>query len=343
MSYFFKEIENEFDWNAFIEKYDGNASFIQSWEWSEFELSQGKKLKRIGIYDEKSSHLKGVMLITKVVAKRGVYLHVRNGPLLDWGDKELINDTVEYLKKQAKEEGCDFFRISPLIENTVENKKTLKDLGFVDCQMHDVDAEITWVLDLDQTEEEILKGMRKNTRYYVGRAAKDGVKIIKSVNPDDLKLFWPIFEDTVKRQQWNAYPYEYVLNEFKTFSKNGKALLMLAEYQGKYIAGSLFVYFNETGYYHHSGSLTEFNKIPASYLIQWEAIKEAKNRGMKKYNFFGIARTDNKNHPWAGLTFFKKGFGGHEEISIHAQDYPLKKRYWITNIYELIERKRKGY
>jgi lipid II:glycine glycyltransferase (peptidoglycan interpeptide bridge formation enzyme) len=341
MDFVYKEVTNQDQWESFVDKTAIKVSFIQSWAWSKFEESQGKKLWRIGIYQEQD--LVGLMLITLVNARRGKYLHVRNGPMIDFNDVKVVKSCSDYLKQMAKEQDCAFVRISPLIPDNADHKHILRTLGFVDCQMHDVDAEITWVLDLTQSEEQIMQNMRKNTRYYVNRAVKDGVKIIKSTDPEDLKKFWPIFVDTVKRQQWNAYPYEYIHSEFQTFLQNNQALLMLAEYQGKYIAGSVFVYYKDTAYYHHSGSLSAYNKISASYLIQWEAIKEAKSRGLKTYNFFGIARNDDPKHPWSGLTFFKKGFGGQEQRHIHAQDLPVKRSYWLTHYYELFERKRRGY
>lgn len=343
MSYEFKEITDEKTWKAFEENYHDNETFFQSWEWSEFEKSIHKEVYRIGIYDSQLNELAGVMSIVFINAKRGRLLHVRNGPLIKWGNKELAAEVINYLRLMAIDKDCSYVRISPLLDDIKENRQFMKELGLVSCQMHDVDAEITWVLNLNQSEEEILAGMRKNVRYYIGRAKKDGVQIIKSTNPDDLVKFWPIFLDTVERQSWKAYSYEYVFNEFKTFAQAGKALLILAKYDDKYIAGSIFIFHKGISYYHHSGSLTAYRKIPAPYLIQWQAIKEAKARGFDKYNFFGIARTDKKTHPWAGLTFFKKGFGGYAESHLHAHDLPIKNKYWLTHLFEFGERKLRGY
>jgi peptidoglycan pentaglycine glycine transferase (the first glycine) len=343
MSYEFKEITDEKTWKDFEENYHDNETFFQSWEWSEFEKSIKKEVFRIGIYTAGSPDIVGVMSIVLVNAKRGRLLHVRNGPLINWGNDQLVAEVVNHLRLLAVEKDCAYVRISPLLDDTKENRLLMKDLGFVGCQMHDVDAEVTWALNLNQTEDEILQGMRKNVRYYINRARKDGVQIIKSTNPDDLVKFWPIFLDTVERQAWKAYSYEYVYNEFKVFAAAGKALLVLAKYDEKFIAGSIFIFHKGVAYYHHSGSMTAFRKIPAPYLIQWHAIKDAKARGLTKYNFFGIARTDDPNHPWAGLTFFKKGFGGYMETHLHAHDLPIKKRYWLTNLYEFGERKLRGY
>lgn len=336
-----REITDKQIWNQFLLSGNHPTSFFQSWNWSEFELELNKKVERLGIYADQE--LIGITLATEVKAKRGNYLHLRNGPIMNWANPETVKEVINLLKQHAEAKQLAFIRISPLITKEDPAAKALKDLGFVASQMHDVDAEITWMLDLTQEEQQILDGMRKNTRYYVKRADKDGVEIIQTQDPGMLKEFWPIYLDTIKRQNWNAYSTDYIQKEFEKFIRDDMAKLFLAKYKHKYIAGAIFIYFNGQAYYHHSGSLTEFNKIPAQYLLQWESILEAKRRGLKTYNFFGIAKDDDPKHPWSGLTFFKKGFGGYQQNWLHAQDLPLETKYWLTHYYEMFERKRRGY
>ena len=95
--------------------------------------------------------------------------------------------------------------------------------------------------------------------------------------------------------------------------------------------------------------MSEYNRVPVSYLIQWEAIKEAAKRGCKKYNFWGIApdiheKSDIKKskHPWAGLSLFKMGFGGERKDYVKTQDMPCSFLYAITYIIEKIRKKKRG-
>jgi lipid II:glycine glycyltransferase (peptidoglycan interpeptide bridge formation enzyme) len=54
----------------------------------------------------------------------------------------------------------------------------------------------------------------------------------------------------------------------------------------------------------------------AAYALQWKAIKTAKQRGFRYYDFLGIAPENSNNHAWSGVTDFKKKFGG------EVIDYP---------------------
>lgn len=336
-----KEITDKDTWETFIAQSGYHTSFFQSWSWGEFEKSLGRNINRIGFYENED--LVAIAQIVEIKAKRGKFLHIRNGPVANWIDKKSVGELLKELKNIGVEKRVDFVRLSPHVKYTDYDPIFWKNYGLVKNQMHDVDAEITWVLDLTQDLEDILKGMRKNTRYYIRKAEKDGVKITTSKNLDDLEKFYKVYEDTVKRQAWNAYNFDYLRKEFEVFSREGNITIYFAEYDGKIIAASLFIYYQGEVFYHHSGSLTEYQKIPASYLLQWKSIQDSKQKGMKKYNFFGIARDDNPKHPWAGLTFFKKGFGGREQRWMHAHDIPVTFKYWLTYFYEFYERQKRGY
>mgnify|MGYP001191860160 CR=1 FL=1 len=336
-----KEIYDKQVWEDYVLDLRHNTSFFHSWNWGDFEKSLGKTVNRVGFY--KNNQLVAVAQLVEVKAKRGKFLHIRNGPFMYWKETKLVESVTTELKNIAKLRNCDFIRLSPQIEYSDKNEKLLKNNGFIKNQMHDVDAEITWVLDLTQDLDTILQKMRKNTRYYIRKAEKEGVKIIVSTKTSDLEEFYKIYIDTVERQKWNAYNFEYLKKEFEIFKKDDQIKIYLAEYQGKVIASSLFIYYRGEVFYHHSGSLTKFRHIPASYLIQWQSIKNAKETGNTKYNFFGIARDDISKHPWAGLSFFKKGFGGFEQRWVHGHDLPLKYKYWVTFLYEYFERVSRGY
>ena len=77
-------------------------------------------------------------------------------------------------------------------------------------------------------------------------------------------------------------------------------------------------------------------------MVQWEIIKEAKRRGCALYNFWGIAPEGAGDHPWAGLSLFKKGFGGFSEEYIRTQDFPVSKKYWITYAIEHMRKWKRG-
>jgi lipid II:glycine glycyltransferase (peptidoglycan interpeptide bridge formation enzyme) len=218
--------------------------------------------------------------------------------------------------------------------------------------------EITWELGINIPEQELLANMRKTTRYLIRQAEKNpDIEIIQSQNIEDLKLFWPVYRETAKRHNFVVFSKRYLQDEFEIFSKDGQVSLFLGKYRGQVVSAAIFVFWQEMCFYHHSGSLSKYNKIPVSYLLQWRAISEAKRRGCKIYNFWGIdpvkktikdldkkniLETLDKRHPWYGLSMFKIGFGGCIKEYIKTQDLVISPQYWVNYVIEFLrKRKRK--
>ncbi len=313
--------------------------FFQSWEWGEALRYMAYGIWHIGVYD--GGKLLAICQLVKVVAKRGTYLHLRHGPVLLPFNWDTFDAIIDYAKKLATEEGASFIRISPVVPKEYVDFTNLRKRGLRDSAMHNMDAEICWVLDITKTEDMLLKEMRKTHRYLIKKAIGMDIKISVSKDTIDLAKFFPLYKDLSKRKHF--VPHKGVREEFDVFSKNDEELLFLATYNGKVISGAIIAFVGKMAIYRHGASDNEFRDVPASYLIQWEAIREAKKQGMSMYNFWGIASDDRKSHPWYGLSLFKMGFGGKRVELLHAQDLPLTFSYWKTNLIERISTWRKGY
>ena len=81
------EIKEKQVWEDFVTS-QAEHSFLHSWAWGEFNKSMGDKIWRLGVYDE--NQLIAVALLIKVHAKRGNFLFVPHGPVLD-EDKQIFN------------------------------------------------------------------------------------------------------------------------------------------------------------------------------------------------------------------------------------------------------------
>lgn len=273
-------------------------------------------------------------LVVKVTAKRGTFLHVRHGPLLLSYSPQTLKKVLQVLLPLAKKEHCWFIRMNPLIADSDENRKLFLGIGARPSPIHAMDAEVCWVLDLDKSEDQIFADMRKTTRYEIKKAIKLGVEVRESHN---VEQFLELYHETAKRQGFVGH--KGIKEEFAVFSKN--AQLLLGFHQKKLLAGALILYYGNQAIYHHGASM--LSDIPASHLVQWHAIRAAKKRGMKRYNFWGIAPGEALHHPWAGITIFKKGFGGREIRYLHSHDVPVSPLYAISYGVESVRRMMKGY
>lgn len=336
----FKKVEDKIKWDNFLKSLP-RYSFVQSWSYTKVFEVLTDHVERIGVY--KDDELIGLLPIGVIKAKRGDYLKLRHGPVLNNENTDVFPEIVEYLIDYGKKNNSSFIRIHPLISES----KILKANGFRYAPTHNLDGEMTLQLNLKgRTEEEIKMNMRKNTRYYIRRSFREGIKVIK--DNEDFNSFYELFIKTADRQHYTPWPkvyYEKLFSEINSEQRN----LYFAEVDGKKVAFGLFVDFGKYRFYKEGGMLMDFSKKYPSYAIQWTAISEALKKGLEIYDFWGgVSPKDKdgnilKNYPWAGINLFKAGFGGKERNIVHPHDLPLDWKYWITWIFESLERLKRGY
>ncbi len=359
-----QEIQNKELWEEFLSRI-GEKTFLQSWDWGEFNQKMGHKIWRFGIFE--NSELLGTALVLKIKARRGTFLFVPHGPLVCNKDfkqqningksqgitdqqaespdfkSQILGAMLNELKKLAKQEKASFIRIAPIWERNEKNTAIFKNLNFRQAPIH-MHPELSWQLNISEPEEEILTNMRKTTRYLIKKARKNrSISVRQSSDPKNLEIFNKIYEQTAKRHSFSPFSLKYIKTQFETFLPNSQIRLFLGEHDGVALVASIAVFWQGISFYHHGASLP--SKEPVSYLTQWEIIKEAKKQGCRLHNFWGIIDVDSltpkeiEKHPWQGLTLFKKGFGGYEKPYVRTQDYIISKKYWFNFLIESIRKK----
>lgn len=185
--------------------------------------------------------------------------------------------------------------------------------------------------------------MKQKGRYNIRLAEKKDIEITKTdpKNKDELNQnlddFYDLLKQTTERDKFNAHEKNYYKKMLENLKEN--SALYLAKKGEKTVAGIIITFFKDTAIYYYGASSNEDRNLMAPYLLQWHAIKQAKKQGYKYYDFFGIAPEDSKNHAWAGVTQFKKKFGGQAISYIPAQEYPFKKLLYL--LYKLYKRIKK--
>lgn len=344
-------------WDTFI-KHQPWTPFLQSWTMGEVYSDIGQSPIRREARD--TSGIRAVCFGHIVPARRGKHLSVPYGPLVDQKlspieKVTLVSSLLQALSAAAKEQGCCFVRMSPFWREE-EGAMLLQGTKTISSPLHLL-AEHVWYLHLQEngarrSEETIRAAMRKTTRNLIGRAERDGVTVVASEDTlRDLPHFMKLHDETRKRHGFTPYSDRFFHAQAERFSKRSECTLYLAHYQNEVIAASLHMHaFGETSY-HHGASSSAHHKIPASYLLQWTAIKDALHRGDRLYNFWGIAPLDADGkvagklhaHPFGGVTLFKTGFGGELRNLMHCRDLPLSPSYWLTYIFEKIRKWRRGF
>ncbi len=323
--------KNKEEWDRFVARNTSPASFLQSFEWGEFNKDiLGNEIQRWTVDD---GTLKiAFMLIKKNLPGGRFYYYCPRG--LIW-QKEFRDERVNYygkIIKKIKTELGDgvFMRTCPPTEFKGYMYGFMKRFGFRKPKIlvHTKEPGKTLVLDLTKSEEELLKEMHQKTRYNIRLAEKKGVKAREMRDEKDIDIFCKLSEETAKRDKIHIYDRDHYMKLIKYFrekSTNMKVKLYISEFENKPLASAIMVYFGDTATYLHGASSNEHRNLMPNHLIQWQMIKDAKKRGMKLYDFWGVSE---KNPQWAGITRFKKGFGGRMITFMGTWDYILDKKWY---------------
>lgn len=348
MNFICTDDSNEQEWESFLLSLP-HAPFLQSWHMRTLHNRISEETIAIVMRCVQDGSVRGCALGSVVRARRGHYLYFPYGPVCLPEDRAKIFPLfTEYARKKARELHLDFLRSSPFWEDTSSNRSLYQQHGWQRAPLHML-AEHTWVLDVQKSEEELLAAMRKTTRNLIRQAERKGVHITWSKNINDLHHFFAIQKETIARHKFVPYPDAFVRAQVEAFNTHNHARIVQAEWNGDVVAVAIIMFYGKTASYHHAASRTGL-KIPASYLLQWRVIQEAKQRGCTAYNFWGIVPPDKlqspllrRPHPFAGVTTFKTGFGGARVDLLPCHDYPLTARYHATRIIETIRRYKRGF
>lgn len=310
------------------------ANFLQSPEWGKMNELVGHKVV-IETTDERTW-----CLAIRKDAKRGRYLEIPGGPLVDWKNEEEVRRIFNKIKVIAKQEKCVFVRLRPQLEKTIENMRLMQELGAEPAPMH-LHAEHTVIVDLTKKEEKLLANMRRQTRYEVRRAGKLGLKVKWGDNEKLYQEFHQAQLETAARQHFVPPDLKTLLAEREAFGKNAR-LYYAEDAEGHRIAYGLILISGDEAEYFEAAS-TELNrKLPGSYALQWQVMRDLKEQGVKKYNLWGIAPPGEKNHRYSGVTTFKTGFGGEVVEFIPAHDIVISRgKYMLDLLVETLRKKRR--
>ena len=335
--------EHQKIWDEFVSQ-SKNGSFLQSWNWGELEKKEGKKIWRFAVFQDKDKQkIKAAALLIKNDLPLGYsFLYSPMGPVMGLDNlhlqigKELMAKTYFI----AKKEKAIFLRLEP---KTDPDEKI--PYGFEKGPA--VQPKDTQILDITQNEDDILSEMHSKTRYNIRLAQRKGVLVrISNGNQKDIDVFYKLIEETSARERISPHKKEHYQGILKVLGKNlpagrqGMTRLFIAESKGKRIAGAIGIFYGTQFVYVHGASSNEYRNLMAPHLIQWEMIRFAKTQNCKYYDFGGIAPVDaSEDHPWAGITRFKKSFGGYSEHYLGSIDFPYRQN--LYNLY-LLRRKLKG-
>ncbi|HKY54612.1 MAG TPA: peptidoglycan bridge formation glycyltransferase FemA/FemB family protein [Anaerolineales bacterium] len=316
-------------------------------------------------------------ILRNAFAARLSILYSPKGPLLDWSNEALRNRVLNDLQSFAKKQGAIFLKMDPDVvvgtgvpdgaDDAIDNNgrivmSELKRRGW-GYSSDQIQFKNTILIDLNPSEEELLARMKQKTRYNIRLAEKKGVAV-RVGTPEDLPMLYKMYAETSVRDGFVIRNEEYYKRVWETFMPDAKSPVsslqisnspildpqspitnyqlsftepLIAEVNNEPISAIFIFYFAGRAYYVYGMSRDVHREKMPSYLLQWEAIKRAKEYGCTVYDLWGAPDVFDESDCMWGVYRFKEGFGGKVVRTLGAWDY-APNRLWYNMYSEIIPR-----
>ncbi len=288
---------------------EAGGVFLQDPHWGEFQTSLGKRVRSFIVQESDGSIALFAQTIEHAIGGK-CFLFAPYGPVFPQNlsvdeSKQVFEFFSSELPKLVS--GLMFLRFEP--EASVFEGVQSRIKKTIDLNPHQ-----TLLLDIRKPQEELLAEMKPKTRYNIRLAEKSGIKVrvlqqlpVPSTGGED-----PIAA-SAKRAGIQAYTPEYFNQLLNFFSKSKEygsiqARCYAAYHQSDLLAVTIMLEYAGRATYLFGGALELKRNLMPSYLLHWQAIQDAKARGIETYDFWGVEIDE--NHPWYGFSKFKLGFGG---------------------------------
>ena len=327
-----------------------NPHILQSWAWGELKSRHGWFATRL-LFQEGDETVAAASVLRRklpgLLRLPGLpisILYVPKGPALDWNRAGLAERVVQELARLARRERALFVKIDPDVyysgdapdysprpAQATMTGQMLESRGW-QTSAEQIQFRNTLLLDLERPEEGLLAAMKQKTRYNVRLAGRRGVSV-RSIGADDspkeregaLSTFYQLYAETGRRDGFAIRPPEYYGDAWGSFVDGGLAQLFLAEFEGEAIAGLVLFVFGSTAWYMYGASSNRERRRMPNYLLQWEAIRWAKEQGYALYDLWGAPDHLDESDPMWGVMRFKLGLGGQVARGLGAWDYPVSR------------------
>lgn len=305
----------------------------QAGEWRSYQESLGRKVRIYACFSDDSAIVALASVVIDSTAFGLSTWEIPRGPAFAGSGERVVGSLLAKIIEDAKKEQCLCLYFSPM--------HSLPAIRYpLTISPRHIHPQATRVIDLTQSESDILAQMHPKGRYNITLAKKHGVEVAEG-SGSDIDAFYTLLVGTGGR---DGFKISQKSHYARFLSDLRGSFLLLAKHENRPIAGLLGVEWpsrpsplpvrqagppplpagegwrsaaaesrgeGPTGIYYYGASSYEHRSLMAPYLLQWEAMRRSKARGCHTYDLLGIsADKAPPDDPWWGITDFKRKFGG---------------------------------
>jgi lipid II:glycine glycyltransferase (peptidoglycan interpeptide bridge formation enzyme) len=327
-------ILSETEWEEALQRFP-QAHILQLAAWGKLKAQFG--WKPLWVANSKA----GAQILFRKLPLNFSIAYIPKGPLgSDW------TTLWPEIDRLCREQHAILLQVEP---DAFEGSTKLPEAGWLEgfkIETDTIQPRRSSLVNLSQTEEEILAAMKQKTRYNIRLAEKKGVTVQLS---KDLKNFHRVSQVTAERDGFFVHSQDYYQKAFQYFAEGGHVALFEARLDSQALAYLMLFINGERAWYFYGASDDAYRNLMPAYLLQWEAMRYAKARGATLFDLWGVPDEDeeklesdfmNRSDGLWGVYRFKRGFSGRIVRSLPA--YIKVYNPLLYKLYQAYRNRRKG-
>jgi peptidoglycan pentaglycine glycine transferase (the first glycine) len=336
------------EWRYFVE-YHRAGHILQTHAWAQLKSSFGWRAARSSTFDAHGRIVGAASVLTRPLPYGlGNIAYAPRGPVTDWSNAAHASATLRDAVGAARASGAFALVIEPNLDDAAGHVELLTQNGLKPLPF-DVQPRRSAVIDISAPDEkDLLASFKQKTRYNIGLARKRGVTIRRG-DARDAQVYFDLMRTTATRDGFSIHPLPYYGAFLRLFAEDdaGLGALLIAEHDGQPLSALIATALGDEAIYLYGASSNEKRELMPTYLIQWEAMRWARERGCARYDLWGVpdasadeleAQFETRHDGLWGVYRFKRGFGGQLTRTVGAWVKVISQPRWLA--YQLAMRRR---
>ncbi|GAB3273933.1 peptidoglycan bridge formation glycyltransferase FemA/FemB family protein [Sinomonas notoginsengisoli] len=299
-------------WDALVNGHGGHP--LQLWGWGEVKAAHHWRVERLIVRDGATA-IGGAQVLYRALPwplKSLAYLS--RGPVCAGEDAERVLAAIAAAVREAH--GSVALVAEPDWDAGSPGGQGLEAAGFRRTEDM-ILIPRTLILDLAQTEDELMAAMSRTTRANVRKNLKGDLELRKVATEAELEQVLAIYRETAARAGFGIHEDAYYRDIWRFLGEDSP---IVAAFDGDDVVAFVWIARSAgTAFELYGGVSAAGQKARANYGVKWAAFTAMKSDGCTRYDLNGLLND--------GISDFKKQFAQHEDMLTGTWELPLSPFY----------------
>lgn len=314
------------EWDATVKSLGGHP--LQLWGWGELKAAHRWSAERVFVRDGDTVVGAAQLLTRSLPGPLGGFVYAPRGPVLARAAGDPDRPASEPAPGAVADAVANYVHasrraVAVSIEPDEDAGQVPLPGAWREAQTPILPAR-TLILDLRQSEDELIGAMSKKHRQYVRKSGREASLEIRAVDTiEQLDACLEVYRQTSERADFGLHKDAYYQDAFTMLGEDAP---VWAAYVDDAPVAFLFMAKSDRTAFELYGGMNETGqRLRANYALKWHVIRHMKSLGITRYDFGGLIND--------GVTTFKTGFAGHENLLAGSWDKPGRGyRIWTEGL-----------